>query len=115
MAFVANLELTDGVARISLAGELDASVTPRFRTLVEEAEQHRARRIVLMMNELSYMSSAGIRELVFLKQKMGPHVDVYLVGTQELVLEAITMTGVQHSVILLDQYIPEQIEQREAA
>lgn len=111
MAFDASLEMTDsGIAKITLSGELDASVAPMFREKVEEAAAQQAKRLVLLMEDLEYMSSAGLRALVFAKQKMGKDVDIYVVGADESVMETIEMTGFHHSVIALDSYDPDQIE-----
>jgi anti-anti-sigma factor len=104
MSFKSTLEVANGIAQITLLGELDAAATPQFRVQVEQAAQAPLRRLVLIMQDLTYMSSAGLRELVFAKQKMGTGIDIYLIGVQESVLETIKMTGFQHSVILLDAY-----------
>jgi anti-anti-sigma factor len=111
MAFTINLEMTDqSIAKITLAGELDASVAPAFKAEIEKAAAQQAKRLVLLMPELDYMSSAGLRTLVFARQKMGATVDIYIVGAQESVLETIQMTGFHHSVTLLDSYDAAEIE-----
>ena len=111
MAFNVNLQMTDtGIAKITLAGELDASVAPAFRTEIENAAAKQAKRLVLLMNDLDYMSSAGLRTLVFAKQKMPPGVDIYVVGAQEPVMETIQMTGFHHCVVALDKYDATKIE-----
>lgn len=111
MAFNVNLQMTDtGIARITLAGELDASVAPAFRTEIENAAAQQTKRLVLLMQDLDYMSSAGLRTLVFAKQKMPAGVDIYVVGAQESVMETIQMTGFSHCVVVLDQYDAARIE-----
>ena len=111
MAFNATLETTsNGVAKIVLSGELDANTASEFKAKVEEAAAESPKRLVLMMSDLEYMSSAGLRVLIFAKQKMGAGVDLYLVGTQELVLDTIKKTGFDQSVYLLDEYDAAQIE-----
>jgi anti-anti-sigma factor len=110
MAFTSNLEVTNGIARITLAGELDAAVAPQFRAQVEEAARAQARRLVIFMQDLSYMASAGLRALAFAKQKMGSDVDIYMIGAQESIQETLRMTGFHHSVVLLDSYDAAQIE-----
>ncbi len=111
MAFQSSLDMmTNGVAKITLTGELDASVAAGFRDQIQEAANLNARRLVLMVKDLSYMASAGLRVLIFAKQKLGSTVDVYVVEPQEAILETITMTGFAHSVIILDQYDAVEIE-----
>jgi anti-anti-sigma factor len=105
MAFKASLEITSkGIAKITLVGELDGSVAPEFKAKIEDAVAQKAKRLVLLLQDLEYMSSAGLRVLVFAKQKMGSEVDIYVVGAQEQVIEPITMTGLQHSLVIVDKY-----------
>jgi anti-anti-sigma factor len=105
MAFESSLEMgTNGVAKITLTGELDASVAQDFRTRIEEASAQQAKKLVLLLAALDYMSSAGLRTLVFAKQKMGQGVTIYVVG------EPIRQTGFHHSVVMLDSYDTAVIE-----
>ncbi|NES69897.1 MAG: anti-sigma factor antagonist, partial [Okeania sp. SIO2D1] len=104
MAFTANLETTNGIAKITLSGELDGSTAPAFKEKVEEAAAENPKRLVLIMNDLEYMASAGLRVLIFSKQKMGTGVDIYMVGVQEMVLDTIKKTGFDQSIYLLDEY-----------
>lgn len=110
MAFNATLETNNGIAKITLSGELDASTAPIFKTEVERAAAEQVKRLVLLMQDLDYMSSAGLRVLIFTKQKMGVNTDVYVVGAQEMVLETLEKTGFDQSVIVLDEYDAAQIE-----
>ncbi len=111
MALDISFELLDkGIARITLGGELDASTAPQFQKEVEKAVQQKARRLVLVVTDLEYIASAGLRVLVFAKQKMGSTVDVYVIGAQEQVMETIKKTGLQNSVVSLPSYDAAVIE-----
>ncbi len=59
---------------------------------------------------ISWLASAGLRVLIFAKQKMGPNVDIFIVGAQEMVKDTIEKTGFHQSVVMLDTYDPDQIE-----
>jgi anti-anti-sigma factor len=98
--------LEDGTVELSLFGELDASVANEFKTAVEKAAAEKAKKLVLIMKDLEFMSSAGLRVLVFAKQKMGSDVDIYVIAAQEAVRDTIEMTGFHHSVIMQDEYSP---------
>ena len=106
MAFKSELEIVDNVAKITLSGELDAAAAPAFRADVEKAAEAKVKSLVLLMSDLEYMASAGLRVLIFAKQKMGSAVDIYVIAAQEAVRETIEMTDFQQSVILQDKYRP---------
>ena len=110
MAFKSVYENVNGVAKITLSGELDAAAAPAFRTDVEKAAAEKVKAVALVMKDLEYMASAGLRALVFAKQKMGGQVEIYMIGLQENVMETITMTGFQNSVTFLDAYDAVKIE-----
>lgn len=110
MAFKSTYELVNNVAKITLSGELDAAAAPTFRADVEKAAADKAKAVALLMADLEYMASAGLRALVFAKQKMGPQVEIYMIALQETVMETITMTGFQNSVTFLDAYDAAKIE-----
>jgi anti-anti-sigma factor len=104
MAFNATLEISKDIAKITLSGELDASSAPLFKAEIEKAAAADPARLVLMMQDLEYMASAGLRVLIFAKQKMGAAADIYMVGPQEMVLETLQKTGFDQSVIIVDEY-----------
>ena len=110
MAFDAILETSGNIATISLSGELDANSAGVFRDRVEEAATTNPDKLVLMMQDLTIKASAGLRVLIFAKQKMGSDVDVFVVAPQEPVRETMEMTGFHHSVIMLDEYDAAEIE-----
>jgi anti-anti-sigma factor len=111
MAFNAAVEMTDkGIAKITLTGDLDGNSAPTFKAEVEKAAAEHPKRLVLLMDHLDYMASAGLRVLIFAKQKLGSGVDIYVVGAREMVKDTIEKTGFQHSVVMLAHYDAAQIE-----
>jgi anti-anti-sigma factor len=105
MAFTVDLEMTEnGVAKMTLAGELDASSAPQFKQAIEQAVQQQARRLVLLLPRLDYIASAGIRVLIFAKQKMQPRVDMYVIGAQEQVMSTLRKTGLDYAFTAADTY-----------
>jgi anti-anti-sigma factor len=106
MAFEANLEIKEGIGFITLSGSLDASAAGTLQKKIEAAAAEKVARLVLMMKELSFMASAGLRMMIFAKQKMGKDVDVYVIAAQPMVLETLKKTGFDKSVIIQDEYQP---------
>lgn len=102
MSYDATLNMVDDTARVRLLGELDYKAALQFQELVEGLVKEEIQRLVLLAHELEYMASAGLRVLVFAKQKMGPRVEVYIVGAQEMVRETIEKAGFDQSVYMVD-------------
>ena len=106
MAFDASLEATGDEARITLRGELEAASAPEVKELVEKASAGEPRRLVLLTQELSFMASAGLRVLIFARQKMGRDVVIHVVGPQAPVRNTLEMSGFHRSVVIQDEYAP---------
>ncbi len=104
MAFAAILEINDNIAQITLSGELDASTAPIFQSKIESLAGQDINKLVLLTKDLEYMSSAGLRVLIFSKQKMGAEVEIYIVSPQGMVLDTLEKTGFHHSVTIVDEY-----------
>ena len=107
MPFAASVDISTDEACITLSGELDASVSMTFQKAIEDAMKANPKRLVLFMNELTFMASAGLRVLVYAKQKMGSAVSLYVVGSQGPVLNTLNMSGFAGSVYIQDAYTPQ--------
>ncbi len=110
MALTASLELKNQVAQITLAGRLDASTAPQFRELVERAAANQVRAVALLLDQLEYMASAGLRVIVFARQKMGVAVKIFVVAPQPVVQETIEVSGFSQAVTLLPAYDAATVE-----
>lgn len=109
MAFDIHTQMDGSSAVMTLTGELDAGAAPAFRDQIEAlAGGPQVDRLVLMLQGLDYMASAGLRALVFAKQKLGSGVELVLVGTQPTVAETIELTGFHHSVTMLETLADDQ-------
>jgi anti-anti-sigma factor len=103
MAFEVVTVVNGSVAEMTLTGELDAAAAPQFQEALGAVADGKPGRLVLRVAGLAYLASAGVRMLIFAKQKLGPGVDVYVIGPQEMVLETIRRAGLSHSVIIQDE------------
>ncbi|MFL6122634.1 STAS domain-containing protein [Actinophytocola sp.] len=106
MAFEAKLDVEDGVATVQMSGELDSRSAPRLHELIMDAVARRVRRMVLLVGELTYLSSAGLRCLVFAHQKLERGADIVLVGTQPEVAETIRLTGFDRAILMQETTEP---------
>jgi anti-anti-sigma factor len=104
MSFTVTSTFEAGVAKLTLAGRLDANTANLFKVEIEKLAASRPTTVALFVSELEYMASAGIRLLVFTKQKLGAAADVYVVGAQEQIVHTLEMTGVDKSVILCETF-----------
>ena len=107
MAFNISVKEGPGEATITLAGELDAATAPQFKEAIEKVAEAKPQRLVLLMGDLQFMASAGLRVLIFARQKMGPGVSLYVIGSHGPVLSTLKMSGFHHSVHLQDTYVAE--------
>lgn len=106
MTFTATPRRNDRTALITLTGELDAQTAAAFQAEVAAVTEGELDQLVLDMTDLTYLSSAGLRSLVFCRQKLADEVRIVVVKPRESVEQTIRMVGFHHSVIFSDQ-LPE--------
>ena len=99
-----SVDYKDGIAKIELAGHLDATNAPTLQGELGKLIGQPISRLVFMAKDLEYISSAGLRVIIFAKQKMGVDVKVHFVGAQESVLNVIKMSGLDSFIIIQDTY-----------
>jgi anti-anti-sigma factor len=91
-----SLQLTSSTsphtATIALKGELDAESAVGFRQEVDRLISRDRQRLVLIMEDLTFMASAGFRVLIFAKQK-NPDLEIILVRPQDPVVGSLQKTG----------------------
>jgi anti-anti-sigma factor len=102
MTFHAKLSVDQGTATIRLSGELSSPVAGQLNQLIAEAARQSVDRLVLLTEQLTYISSAGLRCLAVAHQKFGPSVPIVLVGVHPEVAETIRLTGLDRTVIMQD-------------
>jgi anti-anti-sigma factor len=106
MSFTVTSSFDSIIAKLTLVGRLDANTAPTFKAEIEKVAEQKPQTLVLVVNDLEYMASAGIRMLVFAKQKLGAGADIYVVGAHEQIIRTLEMTGVDKSVIFVDEFEP---------
>jgi anti-anti-sigma factor len=99
-----SIDLKDGVAKVDLGERVDTSnagdLTECLRTLVGQD----VTKVVLEAENLEYLSSAGLRAIVFAKQKIGQSLEVILVAAKEEIVDVIKMTGFDSFVSIQDSF-----------
>jgi mannose/cellobiose epimerase-like protein (N-acyl-D-glucosamine 2-epimerase family)/anti-anti-sigma regulatory factor len=87
--FESEVTVENGTASVVLSGVLDESVVSSLERNLQEALAANPRRVALRAEQLTALTSAGARALLFLRQKLPfEDVEVYLVGADPTVQEA---------------------------
>ena len=98
------VKLENEVATIELSGRLDATNAPGLMNELKQLIGKPVKDIVFMAENLEYISSAGLRAIVFAKQKIGEDTKVYLIKPQDTVLDVVKMSGLDTFMLIQDSY-----------
>lgn len=93
------------IAKITLVGEIDSLSAREFQKEIERLAADSPDELILLVENLTFISSAGLRVLIFAKQKIGSHLAIYIVKPTESVVDTLEKTGLQHSVNIVDHYL----------
>jgi anti-anti-sigma factor len=103
MDSIVKVEVAGKTVNITLEGKLDAVKAPELMDEFKKLIGTEIEKIVFYTSELEYISSAGLRTIIFAKQKIGMEAEVFFVGAQEAVLEVIQMSGLDNFLTITDK------------
>ena len=95
--------VNDSVATIKLIGTVDTKTAPEFLQQLTELELSSLSQLKIDMNEMSFMSSAGLRALLFAKQKMNQDSKLIVFGANEGVVDTIKKTGLSQAIHISEE------------
>ena len=102
MALSINVEPQETHVSIFLVGQVDTKSAPELLETLTQIGLHELAELRIHATELSFLSSAGLRALVFAKQKM-PHTSrLVLVGGSEEIKATVIRTGLGSAVMIVD-------------
>lgn len=81
-----------GKVDVALKGRLDATVAPELHSKMAELEGDISE-VTFDATELEYIASAGLRVIIFAKQKLGTDTKIFMKGVNDDIMEVIEMTG----------------------
>ena len=101
-----NISVTckDECANVVLSGRLDATSAPVLQEELKKLIGQKLGKLVFFAGGLEYISSAGLRVIIFAKQKIGKDTEVLLVGAQQSVLDVIKMSGLDTFLTIQDSF-----------
>lgn len=80
-------------AKFTITGRLDTVNAPILTDHLKTLVGGPVKKVYFIVKGLEYISSAGLRAMVFAKQKIGNDTQVFVVEPKPAVLEVIRMTG----------------------
>lgn len=98
-----SIEITQGDVHVTLTltGDVDTKTAPELLAKLTALELGLLEQLRLNLVEVDFISSAGLRAIVFAKQKMPHSSRLYLVGASEQIVETITKTGLAQAVVVV--------------
>jgi anti-sigma B factor antagonist len=87
-----NIEKDNGTETIIIDGRMDTTTAPLLEQTINDMTEE-VKDLVLDMNKLVYISSAGLRVLLGAQKKMNKIGTMKLVGVCDAVMEVFEMTG----------------------
>ncbi|MCR4656000.1 MAG: STAS domain-containing protein [Lachnospiraceae bacterium] len=90
-----------GEVDVVLKGRLDATVAPQLHQEMAKMQGSDIKKVTFDVSELEYIASAGLRVIIFTKQKLGADTQIFMKGVNEDVMQVIEMTGCDNFVTII--------------
>jgi anti-anti-sigma factor len=101
MPLTINASSQGNSARLKLVGEVDGTTAANLRAEVDRALTATPATLVLDVEQLTFMSSAGLRVLIFAKQKQ-PSLKIYVLKPQPPIVDTLRKTGFYDGVYVTE-------------
>ena len=91
----------EGNVDVELKGRLDATVAPQLHGEMAKLQGKGIKKVTFHMKELDYIASAGLRVIIFAKQKLGTDTQIFMKDVNDDVKQVLEMTGCDNFVTIL--------------
>jgi anti-anti-sigma factor len=92
----------EGFHLIILEGDVDTKTAPALLDALTQIELAMVQELRIEMATVGFLSSAGLRALVFAKQKMPHESRLILIGAADSIVDVIQKTGLTQAVTLVN-------------
>jgi anti-sigma B factor antagonist len=90
----------DGVAVVSIGGEIDLSTAPAFEAVIAEALEEDPPALVVELSEVIFMASVGLRILAATQEKVGKLIQLAVVAANAAASRPMQLTGLDKLIAL---------------
>jgi anti-sigma B factor antagonist len=93
--FEVQIDQRDGALRLLVSGELDVNAVGELQDAISEAEQSRARAIVVDLSDLRFLDSTGLSVLLgaYTRSRQNGHRVSFVPSDHDAVRKLISLTG----------------------
>lgn len=99
MALSIKVDRAESIVTLTISGDIDTKTAPDLLKELTSLELKELSELRLILGEVAFMSSAGLRAIVFAKQKMPHSARLYLVGASEMIVDTVKKTGLSQAVV----------------
>ena len=90
----------EGVAVVSIGGEIDLSTAPAFEAVIAEALEEDPPVLVIELSEVTFMASVGLRILAATQEKVGKSIQLAVVADNAAASRPMQLTGLDNVISL---------------
>ena len=90
----------DGVAVVSIGGEIDLSTAPAFEAVIAEALEEDPPALVIELSEVTFLASVGLRILAATQEEFGTSTQIAVVADNAAASRPMQLTGLDNVISL---------------
>ncbi len=88
----------EGVAVVSVGGEIDLSTAPAFEAVIAEALEEDPPVLVIELSEVTFMASVGLRILAATQEEVGKSIQLAVVADHAAASRPMQLTGLDNVI-----------------